>query len=324
MSTREPISPTPVAAEPHRASAALTAGLVDDAAIFPPGNAPLDLAVTEHRAHRGAWYAPAIGPLLVRLSDAETLNALLRDDEGLAVGLVCPAQASADDVERGLDDVQHGHRGVVTAIEQPLSGSGTLASLVGVARRHEARVWAELPPESTLDGSLATWLDDVRAAGAGAKYRTGGVQPEATPSEAQLAAFIAGCVARRLRFKLTAGLHHAVRHTAVASGAQGQDLEQHGLLNVVGAVAAALVESDESAVALLLADRDPGRVTARVAGLDADTVRRVRSAFVSFGCCGVTDPLNDLVTLGLVGPSPLERGVLEHDVLARPADKETS
>jgi hypothetical protein len=288
--------------------------LVDDAAIFPPGNAPLELAVAEHRAHRSAWYAPAIGPLLVRLSDAQALNARLRDDEGLAVGLVCPAQASAEDVERGLDDVQHGHRGVVTAVEQPMSGSGTLASLVGVAHRHDARVWAEVPPSSTLDGTLATWLDDVRAAGGGAKYRTGGVHPAATPSEAQLAAFIAGCLARRLPFKLTAGLHHALRHTAAASGVDGQDLEQHGLLNVVGAVAAALDGADEAAVALLLADRDPGRVAARVAGLGDDAVRQVRRAFVSFGCCGVTDPLNDLVTLGLVEPGPLDR----------PADKETS
>ena len=40
----------------------------------------------------------------------------------------------------------------------------------------------------------------------------------------------------------------------------------------------------------------------------------VVDAFASFGCCGVTDPLGDLVTLGF-----LETGLLD-----RPADKETS
>jgi hypothetical protein len=51
-----------------------------------------------------------------------------------------------------------------------------------------------------------------------------------------------------------------------------------------------------------------------VAALDERAVRRVREALASFGCCGVTDPLADLVTLGL-----LETGLLD-----RPADKETS
>ena len=44
---------------------ALFAGLVDDAAVFPPGNASVPDAVRRHREHRAAWYAPLIGPLVV-------------------------------------------------------------------------------------------------------------------------------------------------------------------------------------------------------------------------------------------------------------------
>ena len=40
-------------------------GLVDDAAVFPPGNAALPDAVAAHREHRAAWYADLVGPLLV-------------------------------------------------------------------------------------------------------------------------------------------------------------------------------------------------------------------------------------------------------------------
>ena len=40
-------------------------GLVDDAAIFPPGNAALPDAVQDHQARRDAWYAELVGPLVV-------------------------------------------------------------------------------------------------------------------------------------------------------------------------------------------------------------------------------------------------------------------
>jgi hypothetical protein len=37
-----------------------------------------------------------------------------------------------------------------------------------------------------------------------------------------------------------------------------------------------------------------------VRALDDETLAQVRAVFRSFGCCGVTDPLTDLVTLGLL------------------------
>ena len=44
---------------------ALFAGLIDDAAVFPPGSASVPEAVRRHREHRSAWYDPLIGPLVV-------------------------------------------------------------------------------------------------------------------------------------------------------------------------------------------------------------------------------------------------------------------
>jgi hypothetical protein len=43
--------------------------LIDDAAVFPPGNAPLLEAVDAHRDHRRSWYRDLVGPLLIRGSD---------------------------------------------------------------------------------------------------------------------------------------------------------------------------------------------------------------------------------------------------------------
>lgn len=40
--------------------------LVDDAAMFPPGNAAVAEAAAAHRDHRRSWFGPLVGPLVVR------------------------------------------------------------------------------------------------------------------------------------------------------------------------------------------------------------------------------------------------------------------
>jgi hypothetical protein len=287
---------------------ALVRLLVDDAAVFPPGNAPLPRAVESHRGHRSSWYGPAIGPLLVRMGDAGAVHDLLSDGERTVVGLVCPPDASAGTIARAVDVVQLGDRGVATALEQPVGDRDTAERLCRVARDVEATAWCEVPAGSTADGTVGQRLDDIAAVGGQAKYRTGGVQPQAFPDERQVARFVLACVERQLPFKLTAGLHHAVRLTAVGAGSDGQDLEQHGLLNVMSAVAAGQQGATEDDLVSLLRERRADPVVELVATLDDESVRRLRRSFVSFGCCGVTDPLTDLVTLGLVD---------------RPASKET-
>ena len=37
-----------------------------------------------------------------------------------------------------------------------------------------------------------------------------------------------------------------------------------------------------------------------LSSLDADDAERVRGSFVSYGCCGVLDPLTELEALGLI------------------------
>ena len=68
-----------------------------------------------------------------------------------------------------------------------------------------------------------------------------------------LVAFVVGCAARRLRFKLTAGLHHAVRGRYAVDGIPE---ENHGVLDVLVATAAALAGASAPELAALLAVRD--------------------------------------------------------------------
>src|SRR4051794_26807891 len=70
-------------------------GLLDDAAVFPPGNAPLLDAVAAHREHRVSWYAPMVGPLLLPPEDVDAVPA------DIAIGVVGPHAAVARVLDTG-------------------------------------------------------------------------------------------------------------------------------------------------------------------------------------------------------------------------------
>ena len=72
--------------------------LVDDAAIFPPGNVPLDRAVAEHRAHRRSEYADLVGGFVISDVKLPDLIDVLDDrdeEEQLAINLVVTGGAGA-------------------------------------------------------------------------------------------------------------------------------------------------------------------------------------------------------------------------------------
>jgi hypothetical protein len=135
-------------------------------------------------------------------------------------------------------------------------------------------------------------LDEVAAADLRLKWRTGGTSADLFPSSPDLAAAIDAALDRELPFKATAGLHAAVRHRDPETG-----FEHHGFLNVLVATRAALDGDD---VVPALEEHDAAAVLARLEQLGSETLARTRRWFASFGCCGVQDPLEDLVALGLL------------------------
>lgn len=273
------------------APTALLAGLIDDAAVFPPGNAALDVAVARHRGHRFAAYAGLTGPLLVPASAVESL--LAETDSAsphpLEVGLIA---------RPGVDPSV-----VVTAIERLSSESGVTA--VGAELgwfpgwRNLAVGSLTLTLEIPRGPDRDRALEDVRAGGdeAGhvvqAKFRTGETPTWAWPNEAELASFIHDCASLGVPFKLTGGLHHAVR-------AEHDSEPQHGLLNVLLAVHSAVRGGALVAVEALLAQRDSHLLADAAANLDDADASRVRSLFTAYGCCEVTDPIGELDALGLL------------------------
>jgi hypothetical protein len=269
----------------------LFAGLVDDAALFPPGNAPMAIGVKQHGEHHASSYGDLVGPFLCPVSRIDELTAALTEDQRLAVSLVVDVTGEA--THRALRISAADPRLSLVGIEAADARLGADAAAVGANLRRLDGVTGYLEVgRRGFDDSL----DLVGTTGwHGAKYRTGGTTAEAFPTENELAAFIVACARRQIPFKLTAGLHHAVRGNDPTTG-----FEHHGVLNVLRATAEAIDGGHIRATALWLADRDPTAVADSARHLDAPTAEYLRRTFRSFGCCGVTDPVDDLIALDLL------------------------
>lgn len=266
--------------------------LFDDAALFPPGNAPMGEAIPAHRAHRDSRRAPYVGPFLVADARLAELRTVLSRDDGdhAPLALVVTVPGGADGVAAAVDAVRSDPALNLAGVE--------VASAPGQAATTAAAVAGALGPGTDGYVEVARGpgaADDIAAlagTGAHAKFRTGGLTPEAHPDEVELAALLGAAVTAGVPFKCTAGLHHAVRHTTV------EGFEQHGFLNVLLATHTLLTGGDEAETAKVLADRDGPSLAARAGQLSPNEAALVRSHFRSFGTCSISDPLEDLVVLG--------------------------
>lgn len=282
------------------------AAFVDDAALFPPGNAPLGQAVREHRQHQRAPYAAMLGPFVVSDVRLPELIEVVRSepeaggDGPLPVTVVVTGGAGGiEPAARWADGSDHLElRSLEVALRDP-------GDLVTNARRVaaaadtglEVPVYVEPPLDPSLVGGHG-WLgalDAVAEADLRLKLRTGGASEDMFSAAAVLATAIGAALDRELAFKCTAGLHHAVRHRDESTG-----FEHHGFLNVLLATRASFDGASPDDVAAVLDEVHPVKVVGRVRDLGGDGLTGARRWFTSFGCCGVLDPLGDLVGLGLV------------------------
>ena len=264
--------------------------LLDDAAVFPPGDLPLAEAVTAYRGHRRSAYAELVGPLVLPAAALGGLAPLLEAGTApLALSVTLPGEPAAVApavAAAALDTV------TLAAVETPVAAGALIDGLLGALE-------AALPDcvtgyvEVPRDERGVAVLDALAGSRHRAKFRTGGLVPQAHPGEAELAGMLTGAVARGLAFKCTAGLHHAVRHT-------DGELEQHGFLNVLLATEAALRGAAPEELAALLTQRDAVAVAGQVAALGDERLAAARASFTSFGTCSVAGPRDDLIRLGLL------------------------
>lgn len=275
-------------------------GLVDDAAIFPPGNADLNDAASAYVDRRDTPSADLVGTFVLRDTDlpkvavapgvAFPVSVVVTGGAGQIAG---PARACgrSDLTLAGLeialrdpDDLAGNARRVVAAVD---------AARVEGDLDEDVPVYVELPAGEPTHQWLAA-ADEVASAELRLKFRTGGVEAHLFPAARELAAWIDAALDRETPFKCTAGLHHAVRHTSE------DGFEHHGFLNVLLATRQAFDGAPAAEVVATLEQRDGA---ALAAGARAADLAGARRWFTSFGSCSVSEPLDDLINLGLIPPT---------------------
>lgn len=267
--------------------------LIDDAAVFPPGDAPLADAVAAYRARYDEWYADLVGPLVVKDTDLPEVPAdipvsvVLTGGAGAVAGVATLATkrghplVGLEAAVRDLDDMASGVRRITAAVDAARDDGALL----------DTQVYVELPQvEPTRD-----WLAAADAAAESEhrlKLRTGGLEAHLFPSVATVAAWIDAALDRETPFKCTAGLHHAVRHRDHETG-----FEHLGFLNVLLATRVAFDGGSTAEVARVLDDHYANDLVAMARQSDLEGARRW---FTSYGSCSVSEPVDELVGLGLL------------------------
>jgi len=155
-------------------------------------------------------------------------------------------------------------------------------------------------------------LAAVASCGRRGKMRTGGTVAEAFPAAAQVADFLARCVALDLPAKATAGLHHPVagpyRLTYAADAPTGR---MFGFLNVLLAAALLRQGGDRATAIALLEDEEATHLSAGEEQLTwagpegpvvfpRDLLQATRTGtLVSIGSCSFIEPVDESRALGL-------------------------
>ena len=282
-------------------SARLSDRLVDDAALFPPVEAPVDQAWHEHVARRQTTWGACVGPLLVAPAHTELLATVARADPPawpVATVLVARPGIPLAEVDEAVAVLE-----AVPAVR-----------IVGFEVGHgpdwrDALLW-QLPLAVEVGRDPADrdrGLDDIAQARTEgqpvvAKLRTQTTADRPLPTPEELAGFVLACATRQVPFKLTGGLHHGVAGDVLLP--DGTTEWQHGVVNVMAATHAAGQGAGHDHLVARLRQEDGPGLAADVLALTDEETDRLREAFTAFGCCDVFDPLRDLAGLGLLTPDP--------------------
>ena len=268
---------------------ALLGRLIDHAALFPPASLDMPDAIAADRAARASEHAWMLDRFIC---PAARLEELPDDVPALAVVLT----HGEDDLEAVIEAQAAGRP--IALIEARPPDATWIPDTQALVRRTlgpGVQTFWELDPGRGLAGEVAA----VREAGAGAKVRCGGT---AFPSVEEVAAFVAACRDAGVRFKATAGLHHAIRRP-----------DMHGFLNLLAAAVFAHADGlGERELAALLAEEDPAAFAVTADGLEVHGRRAGAAAiaaaraelFVAYGSCSFTEPVDDLRQLGVWGQTP--------------------
>jgi hypothetical protein len=289
-------------------------GLVDAVATFASNDATSDFShgfelsewLVGQQQQLDGWFAGLVGVLLLPVDEIDHLRETGLGERPPVLGLTGDGRRIGGALSAGgalagwLVDrpAGGGLRVIESAVakrgEDPMPG---LHGLLALAQSFpQLAVYAEIP----LAWGLLSALDliaEARASGVriAAKFRTGGLAAELFPTPVELAAVICACRDRGLPFKLTAGLHRAVRHNDPETG-----LSHHGFVNIL----AASIEADQGAEVVAVAERLASTDPISLVEVIRPHRSEPRPLWTSFGSTRIGDAVRDLGALGLISADP--------------------
>ena len=253
-------------------------------------------AVAEYASHRAAADSWALGRFVVPLTRWDELEAAIDaviNDSRWPVSVLATT-ADADRIVALRNDA----RLDVQSVECKVTSAAEAADAGRIAKPG-LEVYAEPATLAQFD-DMAPVLAKSGVAG---KIRTGGVTSGAFPSAHEVLAFLRACRRNGIRFKATAGLHHAVRGeyrlTYEASPPIG---EMFGFLNVTMAAAFLWHGRSDAIVLRVLEERsidafefsDEG-IAWRDEKLTRSEIDEARTRFFAgFGSCSFREPMADV------------------------------
>jgi hypothetical protein len=290
----------------------LLRGVVDYAGLFPPASLDMTAAASEYATQRGSSDAWMLGRFVLpaaRLTEFEQAATPVMPREAwqswalsaLLSGEVEEDIARAEQFNERHRDARQGAVHVDT-VELKVHAAHDVAH-AGELLDRRFDTYMEVP----VTEDPAQIIEAIARTHAKAKIRMGGTTPDAFPTSAQVARFIARCLGHNVGFKATAGLHHPWRNeyrlTYAPDAVRGA---MFGFLNVLLATAALGSGAPEStAVELLEAASGSVEFTpegARAPGiaLGVADLAKARDVMASFGSCSFREPVDDLRALHLL------------------------
>jgi hypothetical protein len=279
------------------AAQAMLQQAIDYAGLFPPARLDLPTTIENYRTYRNGADAWALGRLVLPVS---ALAAVARSwpevlhEWPISILL---GDGSAEELQAAR------FAGLKVEVVEARAASSEQVQALRDELPMDAMVFLEAP----MSADAESWVAAAARAGCSVKIRMGGVTPQAIPAASAIAKMIDCCAKYAVRFKATAGLHHALRgERALTYEPDSPVTAMHGFVNVF--VAAALLFRGGDVLEAEAALKEERLKEFRVTGerlywrdwiFTAQQIAEMRhSFFAGFGSCSFTEPLDDLRTMG--------------------------
>jgi hypothetical protein len=288
------------------------AGLIDYAGLFPPAGLSMHDAVAHYSRYRSESDAWALGRFIVpssRLGELEaSLDAVSEKEQKSTPWSLSALLTSGDVPEMNLLlEFNRRHGDFTARVDSVEVKAGSPEEVRRIARSAGGRFTVYC--ECSIDDALPELINAAAEAGVRAKVRTGGVVPEAIPSTAEVVRFLYACSTRRLTFKATAGLHHAVRGSYhLTYEPDSPSGVMNGFLNLFSAAAFLVEGMDLGDAVKVLEETDAAAFHFDDAGLvwrshrlPLDRLSLARRGFaIAFGSCSFIEPVSEMKAINLM------------------------